>query len=75
MRAIIAITLIAVAVLLAGCVQTGPKCGSPYIEQKTGGCCLDANQNGICDKYERMTAGGEDAKTSSPPSTFTTTLP
>ena len=75
MKVIKLISLIAVVVLLAGCVQTGPKCDSPYIEQQTGGCCLDANQNNICDKYEKMTAGGQDSKTTSPPSTFTTTLP
>jgi len=49
-------------VLLAGCISTGPQCRSPYIEYKKGNCCLDVDNNGICDNDEK-------------PSTTTTTIP
>ena len=42
-------------VMLAGCISTGPVCQSPYIEYKKGDCCLDTNDNKICDKEETIT--------------------
>lgn len=48
-----AAAFIVIAVLVAGCLQSGPRCSPPYMEYGMGYCCLDANQNGVCDKYER----------------------
>lgn len=48
-------------VLISGCaqIQTNQQikeflCKTPYIEYKTGECCLDANSNRICDKDEQQ---------------------
>lgn len=44
-------------ILISGCaqIQTNqqikePLCKSPYIEYKSGECCLDSNNNGICEQ-------------------------
>lgn len=46
------VELLLVLILLSGCIGTGSTCKSPYIEYKKGDCCLDANENSICDREE-----------------------
>jgi len=52
MKLLIAILILA-TVLIAGCTQqnTGIVCNSPYIRHEVG-CCLDQNENKICDTDE-----------------------
>ncbi|MAF50470.1 MAG: hypothetical protein CMH64_00090 [Nanoarchaeota archaeon] len=53
-------------VLVSGCVQTPTGgvvmepveefyCNSPYIEYQKGNCCLDQNNNNVCDNDEVKT--------------------
>lgn len=39
-------------VFISGCITTETICKKPYYEYKTGECCLDENDNKICDKDE-----------------------
>jgi len=51
------ILLLILVILLAACTQSTqsePLCKSPYIEYKVGDCCLDANDNNICDTDEKQ---------------------
>jgi hypothetical protein len=74
MKWIFVACLIAVT-LMSGCVQSGPKCNPPYIEYgDMHYCCLDANQNNVCDKYEKGAASTVKTSTTLK-STFATTLP
>jgi len=52
-RILLGILLISV-ILVAGCTQTEIICNKPYIKVGTD-CCLDVNDNGICDKDETTT--------------------
>jgi ABC-type Fe3+-hydroxamate transport system substrate-binding protein len=53
--------VLVLAVLISGCSNQGNitgnvvkeiefSCNHPYIEYKTGECCVDENSNGICDE-------------------------
>ena len=44
--------LVIVLFFIIGCITTGTVCNKPYYEYKTGECCLDENDNKICDKDE-----------------------
>ena|GEM_PF-2846805 len=54
------IGLFLMAVILAGCIggATQPVCNEPYILVGTS-CCLDQNDNGICDSEEAAPAAEE----------------
>jgi hypothetical protein len=73
------IALIVLLVFLAGCLQSGPRCSPPYLEYSMGYCCLDANQNNVCDRYERGASGNastqQPGSSASPKSNMPTTLP
>jgi len=44
--------LVLLVILVGGCIQPGVTCNKPYI--KVGdSCCLDQNDNNICDKDEK----------------------
>lgn len=74
MKTVFVACLLAV-ILISGCVQSGPKCSPPYMEYgDMHYCCLDANQNNVCDKYEKGTAGGVN-KTIPTTTKFTSTMP
>lgn len=71
--------LIVVILFIAGCLQSGPRCSPPYMEYGMGYCCLDANQNNVCDKYEKASAGNTSSQpaggATSAKSSVTSTLP
>jgi len=49
---VLAIAVLSVLIIGAsGCVQNPPTCNKPYILVGTE-CCLDQNDNSICDKDE-----------------------
>ncbi len=54
---IITIAGLILVLIIAGCGTTGnvvkeQACSPPYIEYKAGECCLDQNNNSVCDKHE-----------------------
>ena len=54
-----------IIVFISGCITTETVCNKPYYEYKTGECCLDENDNKICDKDEvekEHNVGGESKK-------------
>lgn len=55
MKTLLIILVLAFSVFLVGCANQAekPLCSSPYIEYQAGNCCLDANNNSICDKDEK----------------------
>jgi hypothetical protein len=55
--------------LLAGCVTQGPVCNNPYIPVGKD-CCLDKDDNGVCDKDE---AGTPTSTTAAPTAASTST--
>ncbi|MFH1125659.1 MAG: hypothetical protein V1703_00910 [Candidatus Altiarchaeota archaeon] len=74
MKNLLVIIAICSIVCLSCCTQSGPRCSPPYMEYgDMGYCCLDANQNNICDKYEKGVASTNTQ--SQVTTTFTTTLP
>lgn len=60
-KLIISVLLI-LSILMVGCAKTQevpaiqkeekPLCNPPYVEYKTGECCLDQNSNNVCDNDE-----------------------
>jgi len=72
-----AVLAVCLLLTLSGCTQSGPRCSPPYMEYGSMGyCCLDANQNGLCDKYEKgasnASAQGEGDGASTSKTTLTT---
>jgi hypothetical protein len=65
------LSLMLLLVLASGCLQSGPRCSPPYMEYgDMHYCCLDANQNNVCDKYEKGVSATENSLASTPPSTI-----
>ena len=54
MKKLILLGLILTVVFVSGCTQAEITCNAPYIKVGTE-CCLDTNNNSICDKDETMT--------------------
>ncbi|MFH2020593.1 MAG: hypothetical protein ABIJ34_04215 [archaeon] len=55
-----------ICLLLISCNNDGNfACNSPYLEYKKGDCCLDANQNKICDSDESSPITGNIVKEAS----------
>jgi len=48
----ISLFLAIIIVFISGCTTKETICNKPYYEYKTGDCCLDENDNKICDKDE-----------------------
>jgi len=46
------VILAVITILVSGCITTETVCNKPYYEYKSGECCLDENDNKICDKDE-----------------------
>lgn len=70
------LAILAIVAVLSGCVQSGPRCSAPYMEYgDMGYCCLDANQNSVCDKYEKGVASTIKAEPSTAPSSTPTSMP
>jgi hypothetical protein len=47
---VLVLILVLLTIFLSGCST----CNSPYIEYKKGDCCLDVNENNICDLDENI---------------------
>jgi len=65
MRTITPLILIMILsiLILSSCATSQPICNAPYYEYKAGDCCLDTNQNQICDIDERTTMNVEEQMT------------
>ncbi len=59
--------LIAFILLLSGCIIPAPTCETPYMVQGYG-CCMDRDDNGICDRDDITTTSKKTTSTR-PPST------
>ncbi|MBD3260085.1 MAG: hypothetical protein GF334_00100 [Candidatus Altiarchaeales archaeon] len=49
-----------VLLLFLGCVKPSSVCNKPYFEYKKGECCLDENNNKVCDKDETINPEGSE---------------
>ena len=54
-KALFIILVLVISIFLVGCANQieKPLCSSPYIEYQKGNCCLDSNNNSICDNDEK----------------------
>jgi len=62
------ILVLVFSVFLVGCANQieKPLCSSPYIEYQKGNCCLDSNNNSICDTDEKNETVKTEEKTIKP---------
>ncbi len=63
--------LIALSILFSGCIGSDPICEQPYILHDTG-CCLDVNNDSICDTDKQPTTTSQSTSTTT---IATTTIP